>query len=262
MIVKGDVGTPVAELQSKLNKYFNKPVIKIDGEFGEQTDHYLKKFQAEKGLVADGIAGPLTLAALEAKDAPPVSVPVEQPSTGNWDRKADPFAFEYFKRHPGYGKDVTLPYQVMAFWEANLDTKEIPGSKNNPLIVWFFKKFTWLGEKYWNDETAHCKAGWNAACETAGFPVNDSALAKTGMQEGVPVALKDAMPGDTAICHHVDSNGNYNGRYHITFIHFVNIAEGYFLGKGSNQANRINTAKFSLKEIQPKGAIRRLVAKG
>lgn len=76
MIVKGDAGLPVSDLQSKLNKYFNKEVLRIDGIFGEQTEYFLKKFQAEKGLVADGIAGPVTLAALESKDRP-LSVPVE-----------------------------------------------------------------------------------------------------------------------------------------------------------------------------------------
>lgn len=110
MIVKGDVGTPVAELQSKLNKYFNKEVLRIDGEFGGQTDHYLKKFQAEKGLVADGIAGPLTMAALESKAPAPISEPVESAGNAPWMEEA--------KKHLGKNEsDPEFNKKVSAYWK-------------------------------------------------------------------------------------------------------------------------------------------------
>lgn len=56
---KGDKGVKVKELQSLLKeKGFYSGVI--DGDFGPNTDKWVKKFQLSKGLVADGIVGKRT----------------------------------------------------------------------------------------------------------------------------------------------------------------------------------------------------------
>lgn len=56
---KGSTGEDVKKLQAALH-------IFIDGQFGPKTEMALKIFQKEHGLVADGIAGPMTWAALKS----------------------------------------------------------------------------------------------------------------------------------------------------------------------------------------------------
>lgn len=60
----GDKGSEVKTLQENLNK-LGYSVGKADGAFGKLTDSAVKKFQKDKGLVADGLAGQKTLAAIE-----------------------------------------------------------------------------------------------------------------------------------------------------------------------------------------------------
>lgn len=59
----GDSGKDVIQVQRMLRKlkYYK---YKIDGYFGVQTEIAVKKFQADKGLVVDGIVGPDTYEAL------------------------------------------------------------------------------------------------------------------------------------------------------------------------------------------------------
>jgi N-acetylmuramoyl-L-alanine amidase len=55
-------GSDVAKLQEMLKAAGID--VAVDGEFGPGTDKAVKAFQAQKSLVADGIAGPNTLAAM------------------------------------------------------------------------------------------------------------------------------------------------------------------------------------------------------
>lgn len=178
--------------------------------------------------------------------------------TAAWDKKADPFGEAYFRNHPGYGRDIRLPRYIMKFWMDNVPSKEIPGNKHNPLIVWFHKKFTWLKEKYHTDETAHCKSGWNASCEVGGFTVGDSAMALDGMKEGVAVDANDAQIGDFCILYHIDSKGNYTNKHHITY--WESYSERRVYGMGSNQNNEINVSSWYKQELR-KGSVRRLTLK-
>lgn len=58
----GDAGVTVWSLQKALNT-FNTDVA-LDGQFGPATEASVRTFQGAAGLTADGIAGPLTQAAL------------------------------------------------------------------------------------------------------------------------------------------------------------------------------------------------------
>ena len=65
---KGDVGEDVAELQRKLIKLgYSCGPDGADGDFGNNTFRAVKAFQKDAGLVQDGVAGPQTLKAIEAK---------------------------------------------------------------------------------------------------------------------------------------------------------------------------------------------------
>ncbi|MFQ1702483.1 N-acetylmuramidase domain-containing protein [Loktanella agnita] len=60
----GARGPDVADLQRKLRSLgFH---LHVDGDFGPATQRMVRQFQAENGLVADGIAGPQTMARIEA----------------------------------------------------------------------------------------------------------------------------------------------------------------------------------------------------
>jgi murein L,D-transpeptidase YcbB/YkuD len=66
MLRQGARGPRVESLQMDLSAYGGHPIA-IDGIFGPQTDGAVRSFQAEEGLEADGIVGPLTSAALSRR---------------------------------------------------------------------------------------------------------------------------------------------------------------------------------------------------
>jgi len=80
---KGSSGAAVRTLQARLNTLgFN--VGAVDGIFGAKTDAAVRAFQRSRGLVADGIVGPKTWAALGASGAAPAArtAPAAAPRPG------------------------------------------------------------------------------------------------------------------------------------------------------------------------------------
>lgn len=75
MLVRGERGKPVADLQTRL-KSRGLYAGAVDGIFGYGTEAAVLEFQRAAGLVADGYAGPRTLAALQA--ASPQPHPIEE----------------------------------------------------------------------------------------------------------------------------------------------------------------------------------------
>lgn len=61
---RNDRGPVVERIQQRLNELGLLPVNEIDAVYGAITFGAIKMFQKQKGLVADGLAGPNTLAAL------------------------------------------------------------------------------------------------------------------------------------------------------------------------------------------------------
>jgi peptidoglycan hydrolase-like protein with peptidoglycan-binding domain len=74
LLERGETGSAVSALQQRLRNvgYYNGP---IDGDFGSLTFDAVVRFQRAQGLVADGVVGPATLAALTRVEsgASPVS---------------------------------------------------------------------------------------------------------------------------------------------------------------------------------------------
>ncbi|MER7175541.1 peptidoglycan-binding domain-containing protein [Streptomyces mesophilus] len=58
-IRKGDSGTKVKCVQRAVN-IFNRPQIRVDGDFGSGTANAVKLFQGNNGLGKDGVVGPKT----------------------------------------------------------------------------------------------------------------------------------------------------------------------------------------------------------
>lgn len=65
LIQKGDEGAEVKQLQENLIKLgYSCGSWGADGDFGNDTEKAVKKFQQDKGLEVDGVVGPLTQAAI------------------------------------------------------------------------------------------------------------------------------------------------------------------------------------------------------
>jgi hypothetical protein len=62
----GDRGPPVRQLQQQLNQAGAR--LFLDGDYGDATEKAVRAYQLNVGLVADGIAGPKTQAALVGAD--------------------------------------------------------------------------------------------------------------------------------------------------------------------------------------------------
>src|SRR5262245_19361755 len=78
---EGSSGSEVRELQTRLKDSGFNPGD-IDGRFGPGTEAALIGFQKSGGLVADGIAGPRTLAALGLADEQAASAAAGEDVTG------------------------------------------------------------------------------------------------------------------------------------------------------------------------------------
>lgn len=66
-LMKGDTGADVRELQARLISAGYS--VEHDGWFGDNTEAAVRAFQRKAFLIADGIAGPKTLAALAGKSS-------------------------------------------------------------------------------------------------------------------------------------------------------------------------------------------------
>ena len=82
----GSSGAAVEELQHRLNQAGAAPLLDADGIFGQRTRSALIAFQQSHGLVADGIAGPLTWAALGGTPPGPSEAPGTVATTGAFEQ--------------------------------------------------------------------------------------------------------------------------------------------------------------------------------
>lgn len=79
---KGDTGEAVRVLQNKLLALgYSLPKYGADGSYGSETTAAVMAFQTDKGLVVDGICGPITQAALENIDTGDTTIEQETPTT-------------------------------------------------------------------------------------------------------------------------------------------------------------------------------------
>lgn len=91
-------GADFAAVQAKLNSLGANPQLAVDGQNGPKTTAAVKAFQNAKGLVADGIVGPLTLAALGLSgSAPSTSVLTGTVSVSPAEASADQKAYAIAK---------------------------------------------------------------------------------------------------------------------------------------------------------------------
>lgn len=109
---KGDTGPAVRNLQALLNGRGYR--LAVDGSFGAKTQAAVRAFQMATHLVIDGLAGPATMAALQASAAPaaPKPVPAAAGSTTVLRRGSAGEAVRVLQRtlnrdYPAYSRLVT-----------------------------------------------------------------------------------------------------------------------------------------------------------
>lgn len=183
---------PVAEIQRALiARGYDLGASGADGDAGPKTIAAVTAFQRSAGLVADGIAGPLTQKALQADDVS--------------ERRAEP-------EQPAW---LTLASH-------DLGTVEGIGKANNPKVVAYFKDAGFAGVK--DDATAWCAAFTNAMLERAGRRGSRSLAARSF--EGWGVGLTEPALG----CIATKKRGNSSWQGHVGFVVGANKDQIFLLG--------------------------------
>ena len=125
---------------------------------------------------------------------------------------------------------------------------------HNPKVVKYFADVghDWVKD----DETAWCAAFVGAMLKRAGMPHTGKLNARSYMDWGEPVDLKDAKKGDVVVF----TRGNPNGwQGHVAF--FEEDAGAHIKVLGGNQRNQVNVSKYPKSRLlgirriaQPKAA--------
>ncbi len=69
VMMRGQQGAPVSDLQTELNAGGTNPPLEVDGKFGPKTDAAVREFQGRNGLTVDGKVGTETLGAIRSPTA-------------------------------------------------------------------------------------------------------------------------------------------------------------------------------------------------
>jgi putative chitinase len=111
VLKEGSTGSDVSSLQARLKELGFNPGT-VDGVFGPGTEAALKAFQASEGLVADGIAGPKTIAALQLSVS--TAIPSAIPAV------TVPIVAKMFPNTPIDNIKENLPFVLQALDDAGL----------------------------------------------------------------------------------------------------------------------------------------------
>lgn len=197
----------VAEIQRALiARGYDLGASGADGDAGPKTIAAVAAFQRAAGLVADGIAGPLTQKALQVTDVS--------------ERRAEP-------DEPGW----------LALASAQLGLREGAGAANNPQVVQFFADAGFPGIR--TDSTAWCAAFVGAMLKRAGHAASESLAARS--YEGWGVGLKEPALG----CIATKKRGNSSWQGHVFFVVGANKDTVFGLGGNQSDAVTVAAFKRS-----------------
>lgn len=134
---RGDCGDAVRQMQVTLIDHdYDLGRWGADGEFGQATENAVKLFQAEHGLTADGVCGPLTWAALDNWAAGDADEPVPEIDyvtvrSGSWRVRSGP----------------GTSYDTVAFVRAGDRLRRRTDSEAGWLGVEYDGRGAWISEK-------------------------------------------------------------------------------------------------------------------
>ena len=183
--------------------------VDIDGSFGPQTEAAVVAFQRKFGLVLDGVAGPLTMAALGMT----------------------------IQTNPNLN---TSPTPWMGLMESWINEKEITGS-----VATAFDKmvFSHTDDTEVTDSglmASGCAATACAALELSGYTSPHNAAAVSFVNYGISCDMK---PGCIVVF--LWQSGADAGGHHVSFINTVN-GDGTISCLGGNQSSKVCISTFSL----------------
>lgn len=183
------------------------------GYFGPATRDAVKSFQTSQGLKPTGMVDDDTAAALSK----PVTIVAAEHSSINI---------------------LTPPWLATAI--ASIGIAEVPGNKDNPVILAMAKKCGGnIAKNYTHDEIAWCKMFTEYCLAVNGLKGVDSLWALDNTKLGV----KLAGPAFGAIACKKRTGGGH------TFIIAGKDKNGKIVAVGGNQGDRVSRATFSLSEI-------------
>lgn len=200
-------------------------------------------------VTVDGDIGPKsTASAVKLKLTDAVETPpVQNPGS------AKPIYPAPHKFHPRFESKLPKPFthlHPLDVLRSVAGEKEVPGSKDNPLIAHFHEHSTSLGKHSegadYHDEVPHCASAMNWVADMAGCRKTGSAAAKSwGKPYGNPREGDWVEVGD--LIH--KKTGEQN---HITMCNkrFNRKTDKSYEGFGSNQGNSIKTSVYKTNEIQ------------
>jgi uncharacterized protein (TIGR02594 family) len=123
-----------------------------------------------------------------------------------------------------------------------LGEKEWPGARHNPVIVGFFSA---SGAPNINDdETPWCAAFVGAVLAQIGLQGTGKLNARSYLDWGVEVHIRDVMPGDVVVFWRGQPNG-WQG--HVGFV--VRIDGDRVIVRGGNQGNAVSDASYPLSQL-------------
>lgn len=198
---------------------FSGAELAIDGDFGDNTEKSVARFQAAHNLSPLGFVGPKTAAALDGVlDANrDTKEPTPQPSTL-----------------------VIAPW--LSVMRAITGTKEIPGSRSNPLILSWVAA---IGARYpdlkknigWyvNDDTPWCGLGMAYCLAEAGFKPPVAPLRALNWAEAWPDGYKLSGPALGAVCVFSRVGGGHVSTYE------GEDANNWYI-RGCNQSDAVNVS--------------------
>lgn len=129
--------------------------------------------------------------------------------------------------------NLESPYQIA---RRHIGTREIPGSKHNPVIVqWLRRLATWVHD----DETPWCSAFVDHCAREAGYESTGKLNARSWLDVGDKIHIRAARQGDVVIF----SRGNPDGwQGHVGFID--SIVPNHIRTLGGNQSDSVNISSY------------------
>lgn len=137
-------------------------------------------------------------------------------------------------------KAAPTPYELA---RRHIGEKEIPGKKNNPLIVrWLRIAASWVSD----DETAWCSAFVNAMAQESGYESSGKLNARSWLDCGAEIHAAVVRPGDVAVFWRV-SKTSWQG--HVGFVVSRDAATKSLKVLGGNQADAVTIATYSESQL-------------
>lgn len=127
--------------------------------------------------------------------------------------------------------------------KTHLGTREIPGAKNHPFILRILRRIAaWVD----SEETSWCSAFVDYCAAEAGYERSGSLAARSWLEVGERIAIKDVRRGDVVIFWRV-SPRSWKG--HVGFVESVLPNANFIKVLGGNQNDAVTIQSFPVSRV-------------